>query len=67
MLFNPPIAWVLTLAEMMLGSWICSLGYPVVGGFIMGSAAGSFFTRATMPRHIARLLERTAPVEKEGD
>ena len=57
-MFNPPIAWVLTAAEIVLGSWVVSLGYPVFGGLIMGLAAGSFLSRATMPALIARLIRK---------
>lgn len=58
-MFNPPIVWALTAGEIAFGSWVVSLGYPVVGGLIMGLAAGAFLSRATMPLHIARLLRKS--------
>lgn len=54
---NPPIAWALTAAEITLGGWIASLGYPVVGGFIMGLAAGSFLSRAATEAILIRYLK----------
>lgn len=55
-MFNPPIAWALTAAEIAFGGWVSSIGYPTLGGIIMGLAAGCFITRASIPRHIAQAL-----------
>lgn len=54
-MFNPPIVWLLTAAEIVFGDFVTSWGYPTFGGVIMGLAAGAFITRATMPAHILRL------------
>ena len=58
-MFNPPVVWILTAAEIAFGSWIVSLGYPVTGGVIMGMAAGSFISRASMATRVAQLLRKT--------
>jgi hypothetical protein len=55
-MFNPPIAWVLTAIEILLGGWVVSLGFPVFGGVLMGAAAGSFVTRATVGRKIRKVI-----------
>lgn len=61
-MFNPPIAWIMTAAEILLGNYMVSIGYPVLGGIIIGLAVGSFLTRANMPYHIRRLLKKIESV-----
>jgi hypothetical protein len=55
-MFNPPIAWALTAIEILLGGWVVSLGFPVLGGVMMGAAAGSFMTRAATARRVRKVL-----------
>jgi membrane associated rhomboid family serine protease len=67
--FNPPLAWALTAAEIMLGGWVASVGYPVIGGFIMGCAAGAFMARARFADQLRRLVDRpvTDPTDGGGN
>ena len=57
-MLNPPIAWVLTIAEVIFGCLLVSWEYPTLGGIVIGLAVGSFISRANMPWHIAWALRR---------
>lgn len=38
-------AWLLTIAECAFGYWLTTIGWPVTGAFIIGSAVGFHVSR----------------------
>ena len=47
----PPITWVLTVAECLLGYWLSTVGWPFAGGIIIGLAGGMQFSRVMRAIH----------------
>ena len=41
----PAYTWVLTILECLFGGWLAQVGYPVLGGAIMGAAAALQWAR----------------------
>lgn len=39
------MSWIMTLIEIAVGYWLTTIGYPILGGVVIGLAMGSKLSR----------------------
>ena len=54
------VAWFLTIAECLFGFWLTTIGWPIAGGIIIGSALAFQLCRMSVAAWV-RQMGRSTP------